>query len=395
MSQEQWEEYAHSMGQRDTADALPQQVMPGQCRTRSSPAEREVQYNQPGFPVAYDAARFFVIKSYSEDDVHKSIKYGVWASTPNGNCRLDDAYREAQATSGGCPVFLFFSVNASGQFCGVAEMTGPVDFGRSVDYWQQDKWSGRFPVTWHLVKDVPNHALRHITLENNEGKPVTNSRDTQEASPLQASALPSPALRARQVRLALGLEMLTIFKNYAARASILEDFSFYDSRQAAMQEKRSALAAAAAEQQQQQQQAGGGGRLQPRRLEQTLQPPQPSPPPSTLSLPNPSVEADRDAAAPAGGAVGSGGQEDSKSDVAPEAASTFSTAELRAALPETSDSVTTPEPTTAETVPPGLDLAGATSDDVAVVAVAAESSDAGAPPGRQARAGEAAANDQQ
>ena len=40
------------------------------------------------------AARFFVIKSYSEDDVHKAIKYGVWASTDTGNRRLDTAYRE-------------------------------------------------------------------------------------------------------------------------------------------------------------------------------------------------------------------------------------------------------------------------------------------------------------
>eukprot|EP00850_Spirogloea_muscicola_P026533 SM008089S22595 [mRNA] locus=s8089:3:442:- [translate_table: standard] len=29
MSQEQWEEYARSMGQRDPADALPQQAMYG------------------------------------------------------------------------------------------------------------------------------------------------------------------------------------------------------------------------------------------------------------------------------------------------------------------------------------------------------------------------------
>ena len=29
--------------------------------------------------------QMFVIKSYSEDDVHKSIKYGVWASTDTGN----------------------------------------------------------------------------------------------------------------------------------------------------------------------------------------------------------------------------------------------------------------------------------------------------------------------
>lgn len=59
-------------------------------------------------------------------------------------------------------------------------MVGPVDFNKSVEYWQQDKWNGCFPVKWHIVKDVPNSLLKHITLENNENKPVTNSRDTQE-----------------------------------------------------------------------------------------------------------------------------------------------------------------------------------------------------------------------
>lgn len=59
-------------------------------------------------------------------------------------------------------------------------MGGPVDFSKNVEYWQQDKWTGCFPVKWHIVKDVPNSLLKHITLENNENKPVTNSRDTQE-----------------------------------------------------------------------------------------------------------------------------------------------------------------------------------------------------------------------
>ena len=73
-------------------------------------------------------------------------------------------------------------VNASGQFCGVAEMMGPVDFQRSVDYWQQDKWNGQFLVKWHIIKDVYNSQFRHITLENNDNKPVTNNRDTEEVS---------------------------------------------------------------------------------------------------------------------------------------------------------------------------------------------------------------------
>lgn len=75
---------------------------------------------------------------------------------------------------------VMYQVNASGQFCGVAEMLGRVDFNKSMDFWQQDKWNGYFPVKWHIIKDIPNPQLRHIILENNDNKPVTNSRDTQE-----------------------------------------------------------------------------------------------------------------------------------------------------------------------------------------------------------------------
>ncbi|KAK1356205.1 YTH domain-containing protein [Heracleum sosnowskyi] len=178
------------------------------------------QYNRADFPETYLDAKFYIIKSYSEDDVHKSIKYSVWASTQNGNKKLDAAYQEAQQKSGGCPIFLLFSVNTSGQFVGIAEMLGPVDFNKSLEYWQQDKWVGCFPVKWHIVKDVPNSMLKHITLENNENKPVTNSRDTQE------------------VKLDQGLQLLKIFKEYSSKQCILDDFDFYEDRQKRIQEKK-------------------------------------------------------------------------------------------------------------------------------------------------------------
>ncbi|CAH9129572.1 unnamed protein product [Cuscuta epithymum] len=185
------------------------------------------RYNFEGFQMDYGNAKFFVIKSYSEDDVHKSIKYNVWSSTPNGNRKLNSAYEDAQriaaGNSTGCPVFMFFSVNASGQFCGVAEMIGHVDFHKDMDFWQQDKWSGSFPVKWHFVKDVSNSNFRHITLENNENKPVTNSRDTQE------------------IYFKKGMEMLKIFKNFTSRTSLFDDFMFYESREKIMQEDRTKL----------------------------------------------------------------------------------------------------------------------------------------------------------
>ena len=69
------------------------------------------QYNGNDFSETYADAKFYVIKSYSEDDIHKSIKYSVWASTPNGNKKLDTAYQQAKEKPGGCPIFLLFSVS--------------------------------------------------------------------------------------------------------------------------------------------------------------------------------------------------------------------------------------------------------------------------------------------
>jgi len=84
-------------------------------------------YNPASFEIRPQFARFFVIKSYTEDDVHKSLKYEIWSSTDPGNKRLDKAFKD---TAGRGPIYLFFSVNASGHFCGMAEMLTPVSSGR-------------------------------------------------------------------------------------------------------------------------------------------------------------------------------------------------------------------------------------------------------------------------
>jgi len=156
------------------------------------------------------SARFFVIKSYSEDDIHKSIKYNIWASTDSGNRKLDAAYKQSASLG---PIYLFFSVNASGQFCGMAQMTSDIDYAKKCEYWELDKWKGSFSVLWIFIKDIPNPQFRHIRLTNNENKPVTNSRDAQE------------------VFLEPGKEVLKIFATYQQKTSLLDDFDFYDKRQ--------------------------------------------------------------------------------------------------------------------------------------------------------------------
>ncbi|XP_052823490.1 YTH domain-containing family protein 2 isoform X2 [Octopus bimaculoides] len=168
------------------------------------------QYNPKDFNLNPKGARFFIIKSYSEDDIHRSIKYNIWCSTEHGNKRLDGAYREREGKG---PVYLFYSVNGSGHFCGMAQMMSPVDYSTNSGVWAQDKWKGQFEVKWIYVKDVPNSQLRHIRLENNENKPVTNSRDTQEVPPEK------------------GKQVLKILHNFRHSTSIFDDFGHYEKRQ--------------------------------------------------------------------------------------------------------------------------------------------------------------------
>lgn len=171
------------------------------------------QYNPQDFDFdTCPAARFFVIKSYSEDDIHRSIKYEIWCSTDHGNRRLDQAFHEREKAPGGV-VYLLFSVNGSGHFCGVAQMLTAVDYNTVSSVWSQSKWKGSFKVKWIYVKDVPNTHVRHIRLENNENKSVTHSRDTQEVPNAQ------------------GILVLEIISTYKHVTSIFDDFVHYEKRQ--------------------------------------------------------------------------------------------------------------------------------------------------------------------
>lgn len=155
---------------------------------------------------------------------------------------MDKAFRE-RASKG--PIYLFFSVNASGHFCGMAQMLTPVDYNTSSNVWAQDgKWKGTFKVRWIFIKDIPNNQLRHIRLREYletikalvgsltdtiflpspfcllirisfliagpEQKSVTQSRDTQEL-PFQA-----------------GLEVLQILSDFQASTSLLQDMDYYN-----------------------------------------------------------------------------------------------------------------------------------------------------------------------
>ena len=161
-----------------------------------------------------DKSQFFVIKSFSEEDVHKAIKYKVWSSTKTGNQALNNAFKITKESKG--ELYLLFSCNGSGRFVGVAKMTSHVDEKNSFLYWTQDsKWSGLFDIEWIFIKDVPFKAFKNINILMKDGntKPVTYSRDTQE------------------VPITEGKIMMSIIEKHVNTNTILEHFEYYDLRQ--------------------------------------------------------------------------------------------------------------------------------------------------------------------
>ena len=158
--------------------------------------------------------KFFVIKSFSEEDVHKSIKYNVWSSSKDGNLTLSNAFRITEENKGN--VYLFYSCNGSGRYCGIARMKSPCDENKSFGLWTQDgKWPGLFDVEWLLIKDVPFREFKNviITMKDGEVKPISNSRDTQEIPFEQAKIV---------------IQKIAEYQN---TNTILEHFEFYDMRQ--------------------------------------------------------------------------------------------------------------------------------------------------------------------
>ena len=159
--------------------------------------------------------KFFVIKSFTEEDIHKSMKYGVWSSSKNGNITLNQAFKFTKKNKMG-NVYLFFSCNKSKRFCGVAKMTSSVDESKIFELWTQDnKWPGLFNVEWIFIKDVPLKIFKNIYITMFDGKisPVSYSRDTQEI-PFESAKI-----------------MMERFSKYENSNTIFEKFEFYDLRQ--------------------------------------------------------------------------------------------------------------------------------------------------------------------
>lgn len=171
-------------------------------------------------PSKYRLSKFYIIKSFTEEDVHKAIKYGIWSSTAKGNQILDAAWQECEREATehlgeDADVYLFFSVNGSKHFCGVAKMKSKVNHEKQHnELWKQaGKWPGSIQLEWLHIKDIPNTQFIHIENPLNDNKPACQGRDCQE------------------LFWKVGERMLFIFANYRATTRLYDDFKFYDEQE--------------------------------------------------------------------------------------------------------------------------------------------------------------------
>ena len=165
---------------------------------------------------ALDDAEFFVLRSTCDDDIHKAIKYGVWTSTHATNVNLNETLERCQKK--GIPLFILFTVVNSNQFCGVAQMTAPVDFEKIFDYWWEDlKWSGLFSIRWVYIRDVAHSELSGVTFNKTN---LTLLKDGERV-PFEA-----------------GKQALEVFQRKSVAPNIFEAFGFMDVREQALRVKR-------------------------------------------------------------------------------------------------------------------------------------------------------------
>ncbi|EGZ21035.1 hypothetical protein PHYSODRAFT_491572 [Phytophthora sojae] len=163
--------------------------------------------------------RCFVLKSFSEGNFHKSLKFGIWSTTTLHNALLDQVFKSDLTAVR--PVLFFFSVCGTKHFNGVAQMTSGVRTDSQFQLWEKLKYEGFFHVEWLLVKDVPNYVFTGVKMSNTPTKKsITSCRDCEEVLFEEAN------------------EFLSIFTEFDSRSSAWDDFAHYDQLQEQLERKR-------------------------------------------------------------------------------------------------------------------------------------------------------------
>ncbi|KAH8879598.1 YTH-domain-containing protein [Thozetella sp. PMI_491] len=121
--------------------------------------------------------RFFIVKSFNEENVYKCMEDGVWATQMQNGEVLTTAFAQCKS------VILFFSINKSKAFQGFARMsTAPSPDTPRPRWLSGMHWDTTppFRVEWLSMTEVGFQWIGHIKNTLNENRPVLVGRDGQE-----------------------------------------------------------------------------------------------------------------------------------------------------------------------------------------------------------------------
>lgn len=137
----------------------------------------------------FRGTHFFLIKSNNADNVAIAKTKNVWATLPQNEANLNQAFKESRN------VLLIFSVNESGKFAGFARMSSQSRRDLSHPAWvlppsiSPKALGGIIELDWICRKELSFNCTSHLYNTWNESKPVKIGRDGQEIEPKVGSEL--------------------------------------------------------------------------------------------------------------------------------------------------------------------------------------------------------------
>ena len=143
------------------------------------------------------------------DDLHKALKYGLWASEDEAkNQLLSEAY--LSNLSEGKRTLLFFKM-PKGVLAGVAVMLSPFQDKKLDLWWNHSKSTGSFSIEWLYVKNIDSSSLKSAQLRHS-----INSAD--DFAPLEKP---------------VGAQLTTMFHHlhFSPANSVFKDFPTLDLRE--------------------------------------------------------------------------------------------------------------------------------------------------------------------
>jgi len=131
-------------------------------------------------PQSKQRTRYFVIKSYSAENVTIALRRGIWATQKQNEQLLNDAFLDTPR------VILIFSINGSRHFQGYARMTSLIQSkhsGRGKDFsGDVSRWGNTFTLAWERVGSVSFAETDHLRNPMCDNLPLTRARDGQEVT---------------------------------------------------------------------------------------------------------------------------------------------------------------------------------------------------------------------